>query len=118
MEDGVVLVLDCGTQSMRSIIYDSKGQLLGLKKVKYPKYHMTEDGFIEMHPDVFWECAKQTVALFWEDEPEIMKRVAAVTLASQRSTSVFVDRDGNPLRNAISWMDTRKTEKMIKSAVP
>ena len=111
MEDGVVLVLDCGTQSMRSIIYDSKGQLLGLKKVKYPKYHMTEDGFIEMHPDVFWECAKQTVALFWEDEPEIMKRVAAVTLASQRSTSVFVDRDGNPLRNAISWMDTRKTEK-------
>jgi sugar (pentulose or hexulose) kinase len=109
--DGVVLVLDCGTQSIRSIIYDDTGTLLGLKKVKYPKYHMTEDGFIEMHPDVFWESACKSVAMFWEEEPDLMARVVAITLASQRSTSVFVDEEGKPLRNAISWMDTRKTEK-------
>jgi len=114
VNDGYVLVLDCGTQSMRSIVYDTKGFLLGVKKVKYPKYYMTSDGFIEMHPDVFWDSACMSVRLFWEEHPEIMEKVVAITLASQRSTSVFVNKEGKPLRNAISWMDTRKLQKNYK----
>ncbi len=50
---------------------------------------MTSDGFIEMHPDVFWDSACMSVRLFWEEHPEIMEKVVAITLASQRSTSVF-----------------------------
>nr|WP_276575850.1 FGGY-family carbohydrate kinase [Oceanirhabdus seepicola] len=114
VKDGYVLVLDCGTQSMRSIIYDSKGALLGVKKVKYPKYYTTLEGFVEMHPDVFWDSACRAVNLFWEEYPEIMEKVVAITLASQRSTSVFVDKEGKPLRNAVSWMDTRKMKNNYK----
>ncbi|MBI9011540.1 MAG: FGGY-family carbohydrate kinase [Clostridiales bacterium] len=114
METGYVLVLDCGTQSMRAIVYDNKGDLLGVTKVKYPKYEMTDEGFIEMHPDIFWNSAVSAVDKFWEQSPEVMKQVVAVTLASQRSTSVFVDLEGRPLRNAISWMDTRKIKDNYK----
>ncbi len=32
VNDGYVLVLDCGTQSMRSIVYDTKGFFIGGKK--------------------------------------------------------------------------------------
>lgn len=108
METGYVLVLDCGTQSMRAIVYNDRGVLLGVTKVKYPKYQMTDEGYIEMHPDIFWNSAVSVVQKFWEESPEVMEKVVAITLASQRSTSVFVDIDGKPLRNAISWMDTRK----------
>ncbi len=108
MKTGYVLVLDCGTQSMRCIVYDAKGVLLGVAKVKYPAYETTDEGFIEMHPDIFWDSACSAVEKFWQQNPEIMDKVVAVTLASKRSTSVFVDKDGKPLRNAISWMDTRK----------
>ena len=114
MKKDYVLVLDCGTQSVRSIVYDSKGDLLGIEKVKYPKYYTSDEGFIEMHPDVFWTSACKSTQKLWESKPEVMKNVKAVTLASQRSTSVFVDKNGKPLRNAISWMDTRKTKANFK----
>lgn len=113
-QEGYVLVLDCGSQSMRSIVYDSKGTLLGITKVKYPNYYMTPDGFIEMHPDVFWDSACNSINLFWDKYPDIMEKVVAITLASQRATSVFVDEEGKPIRNAISWMDTRKITKNYK----
>lgn len=114
LKTGYVLVLDCGTQSMRCIVYDAKGVLLGVTKVKYPAYEMNDEGFIEMHPDIFWDSACSAVEKFWQQNPEIMDKVVAVTLASQRSTSVFVDIDGKPLRNAISWMDTRKLKDNYK----
>lgn len=111
---GYVFVLDCGTQSMRGIVYNRHGELLGSEKIKYPKYETSQHGFFEMDPDVFWNAAVGVVNRFWENNPEIMEKVVAITLASQRSTSVFVDSDGKPLRNAVSWMDTRKTEKNYK----
>lgn len=114
MKTGYVLVLDCGTQSIRAIVYDGLGHLLGVTKVKYPKYKMTDEGYIEMHPDIFWESAVSVIKKFWDVYPHIMENVTALTLASQRSTSVFVDQAGKPLRNAISWMDTRKTDENYK----
>lgn len=111
MKTGYVLVLDCGTQSMRGIVYDPGGVLLGVEKVKYPKYEVNDQGFIEMHPDVFWQSVCDVVQKFRKEKPEVLENVVALTLASQRSTSVFVDQEGKPLKNAISWMDTRKAKK-------
>ena len=113
MGKGNVLVLDCGTQSVRSIIFDRKGNMLGLEQVKYPKYETNGKGFYEMNTEVFWDCFVQSVKQFWENKPEVMKNVKAITVASQRSVSVFVDKDGKPLKNAISWMDQRKTKENV-----
>lgn len=113
MGKGNVLVLDCGTQSIRSIIFDRKGELLGIEQVKYPKYETNNKGFCEMNADVFWDSFVISVKRFWENKPEIMKTVEAITVTSQRSTSVFVDKDGKPLKNAISWMDQRKTKNNV-----
>jgi len=106
----LVLVLDCGTQSMRSVIFDNKGNLLCLEKVKYPKYETNSKGYVEMHPDIFWDSAVKGIKKLWENNSDLMEKVGAITIASQRSTSVFVDKEGKPLRNAISWMDQRKTK--------
>ncbi|AIO19444.1 L-fuculokinase [Candidatus Izimaplasma bacterium HR1] len=113
MGKGNVLVLDCGTQSVRSVIFDKKGKLLGIEQVKYPKYETNGDGFVEMNADIFWDSFVKSVKQFWENKPEVMKNVVAITIASQRSVSVFVDKDGKPLKNAISWMDQRKTKNNV-----
>lgn len=113
MGKGNVLVLDCGTQSVRSIIFDIKGNMLGIEQVKYPKYETTGKGFVEMNTEVFWDSFVQSVNQFWKNKPEVMKNVKAITVASQRSVSVFVDKDGKPLKNAISWMDQRKTKENV-----
>jgi len=114
MENGYVLVLDCGTQSMRSVVFNQEGMLLGIEKVKYPKYETNLDGFCEMNADVFWDSAVEAVNKLWDSNPDVMEKVEVVTLASQRSTSVFVDEEGKPLRNAISWMDARKLKSSHK----
>lgn len=114
MNNGNVLVLDCGTQSIRSIVFDKFGKMLGFEKVKYPSYITNDQGFVEIDADIIWECAIESVSKFRKSNPEVMKNVEAITIASQRSTSVFVDKEGKPLKNAISWMDTRKLEENYK----
>ncbi|HRF99418.1 MAG TPA: FGGY family carbohydrate kinase, partial [Aggregatilineales bacterium] len=37
-------------------------------------------------------------------------RIAGVALTTQRGTIVVVDKNGEPLRPAISWLDQRRTE--------
>ena len=39
-----VLVVDVGTQSMRGIVFDDKGNLLVKKQVKYKPYLSKENG--------------------------------------------------------------------------
>ncbi len=113
MNADYVLVLDCGTQSMRGIIIDPQGKLLAIEKEKYPKYETNLDGHCEMEADVFWDSAVTCVNKLWESHEGLMEHVAVITLASQRSTSVFVDETGTPLRKAISWMDRRSIKDNV-----
>ncbi len=105
-----LLAIDQGTQSARALVFDLRGTLVAKARAPIEPYFSDAPGLAEQHPHVFWEAVCRACQSLWS-EPGVSKdRIAGVALTTQRSTVLNLDRDGTPLRPAISWLDQRRTE--------
>ncbi len=107
-----LLAIDCGTQSIRALVFDPKGNLLAKSRVLIEPYYSTAPGLAEQDPRVFWDALCQACQEIWKNGAIIKDSIAAVSLTTQRSTVVNVDKDGQPLRPAIVWLDQRHAQKI------
>ncbi len=110
----LLLAIDCGTQSVRALIFDLEGQLLLKSRVPIEPYFSTAPGLAEQDPQVFWQTLCQSCQQLWallDSSPENLSRdrLAGVALTTQRSTMINLDDNGQPLRPAIVWLDQRRT---------
>jgi len=55
MIDKYVLTIDCGTQSIRALIFDKNGTLIGKKKREFEPYFSNYPGWAEQNPEVYWD---------------------------------------------------------------
>jgi sugar (pentulose or hexulose) kinase len=104
-----LLAIDNGTQSVRALLFNPKGELLFKVRVPIEPYYSTAPGLAEQDPEEFWKAVCEACTELWARGAD-KSSVAAVALTTQRSTVINVDRDGKPLRPAISWLDQRRTE--------
>src|SRR5665647_2631534 len=104
-----LLAIDVGTQSVRVLVFDLKGNLVAKSRVPIEPYFSTAPGLAEQYPQVFWDAVCQACQALWL-LPDVKKgNIAGVALTSQRSTLINLDKEGNPLRPAIHWLDQRRT---------
>jgi xylulokinase len=99
-------VIDVGTTGARSAIFDPQGNL---KAISYRKYaeERQPPGVSEQDPSMWWSSACYTMKEVLKKSSIPLKEIAAVSVSSQRATTIPVDRDGNPLMRGITWMDPR-----------
>ena len=105
-----LLAIDCGTQSVRTILFDPKGNLLAISQVPIQPYYSTAPGLAEQKPEVFWDALCQSCRELWQDKAVKKDSIAAVSITTQRSTVVNMDENGQPLRPAIGWLDQRRAQ--------
>ncbi|MGV8168348.1 MAG: xylulokinase, partial [Alkaliphilus sp.] len=105
-----VLAIDCGTQSIRAIIFDSKGNLIAKEKKAFDPYFAIEPGWGEQDPKLYWDNLCFVCKTLKEKHPLEWDKVIAVSLTTQRDTCVLLDKDGEVLRPAILWLDQRMAE--------
>ena len=105
-----ILTIDNGTQSVRAIVFDPRGNLLAKEKVPLPPYLTIKPGWSEQDPTVFWDAICKACLGLWKQDIVLKESIAAVALTTQRTTVINVDKQGNPLRPAMLWMDQRRTE--------
>jgi len=110
MSNDLLLAIDNGTQSIRALLFDSSGNLLGKSKVDLQPYYSTEPGWAEQSADYYWKCLGQACQQLWQETGIDRSRVRGVALTTQRGSIIHVDKDGKPLRPAIIWLDQRRTE--------
>lgn len=107
-----LLAIDNGTQSVRALLFDRDGNLLFRSQVKFnPVYHAEAPGQAEQSAEYYWECLVQAVRGLWMQGARPAD-VVGVTLTTQRGTVVPVDRDGQALRPAITWLDQREANSV------
>ncbi|MCA2001326.1 MAG: carbohydrate kinase, partial [Chloroflexi bacterium] len=104
-----LLAIDNGTQSVRAILFDPRGNLLAKSRVPIEPYYSTAPGLAEQDPEVIWKAVCEACQGLWAQGAD-KSSIAAVSLTTQRSTVVNVDKRGNPLRPAIVWPDQRRAE--------
>ncbi len=105
-----ILAIDNGTQSVRALLFDLKGNLVDKARVPIEAYFSRHPGWAEQEPDVFWQATSQACQQLWQMTSVPKEAVAGVTLTTQRGTVINLDANGQPLRPAIIWLDQRRTE--------
>lgn len=106
----LILAIDNGTQSIRALIFDPRGNLRAKTRVMIEPYFSRQPGWAEQDPDYFWQALCRACRQLWEETDIRPEALAGVALTTQRATVVNLDREGRPLRPAIVWLDQRRTE--------
>jgi sugar (pentulose or hexulose) kinase len=104
-----ILAIDNGTQSVRALVFDLKGNLLAKSRVPIESYSTPAPGLSEQDPLIFWKAVCEACQNLWKISDIKKESIAGVTVTTQRSTLINLDKDGQPLRPAITWMDQRRT---------
>jgi sugar (pentulose or hexulose) kinase len=107
-----ILAIDNGTQSVRALFFDLRGNLLAKSRVPIEPYFSTQPGYAEQDPEVFWQAVCEACQQLWRMPGVDKDSLAGVALTTQRGTIINLDRDGRPLRPALSWLDQRCTENL------
>lgn len=103
-----ILALDVGTQSVRALLFDAAGELHARTQVPIEPYVSPRPGWAEQDPAVYWDALGEACRTLWDQPGADPAAVAGMALTTQRATTVVVDAEGRPLRDAIVWTDKRR----------
>jgi sugar (pentulose or hexulose) kinase len=112
------LAIDVGTQSVRALLFDPRGKLVAKGRVPIEPYVSTRPGWAEQDPEVWWTAIGEACRRLWADPAARPESIAGVGLTTQRATIVASDGSGAPLRPAIVWLDTRRTDGIPPIGLP
>lgn len=111
MKNPLVLTFDCGTQSLRAVLMDKEGTIIGKEQEKYQHpYYSKNPGWAEQPASVYWNAVCKTSKALKEKCSERWDDIICVTVSAIRDTYTCIDKDGNILRDFIVWLDQRTAE--------
>ena len=105
-----ILSIDVGTQSVRALVIDPRGNVVAHARIPIEPYVSPEPGWAEQDPELYWMSIGQACAALWAGGVARPDEIGGVALTTQRGTVVVTDDAGRPLRPAIVWLDQRRTE--------
>lgn len=107
-----LLSLDVGTTSVKAGLFSPDGRCLATALQEYILLSNSAEQ-AELDPLTYWNAACQTIRQVVEKSGVKPEDVLGLTVSSQGETTIVVDKKGNPLRNALVWLDNR-AEKQAK----
>lgn len=110
--ESYLLGMDCGTTNIKAIILGEDGSKIA--EASRPSRFLTPGpNMHEQSADDWW---RQAVEIFQSLAsavgPEVMRRVRGISISSHTVSMLPVDKDGNPLRNAMTYQDSRSSEEL------
>ncbi len=112
MSDSTILAIDNGTQSVRAILFDLAGNIVAKSQVHLEAYFSTHPGWAEHEADDYWLAVCAACQGLWTQPGVDKSSIRGVAVTTQRGTVVNLDKDGRPLRPAITWLDQRRTDEV------
>lgn len=105
-----VLVIDQGTTSTRSVVYDQSARPVAQAQVEVPPTY-PKPGWVEHDPAAILDSVARTVPDALRQAGIDADRVAGIGLTNQRETTVLWDRStGKAVAPAIVWQDRRTAD--------
>jgi len=110
----LILALDQGTSSSRSIVFNEQGQILAQAQREIRQIY-PRPGWVEHDPIELWTSQRDTAVAALQQaraQGHALTEVRGIGITNQRETTVLWRRDtGEPLAHAIVWQD-RRTESL------
>jgi len=109
----IYLAVDLGTTGCRSILFNDKSDMIASHYEEYPLITPYEN-YVEQDANLWWKLTLDTALKAIEKSSVSPKEIDGISISSQGITVVPVDKDINPLCNALSWLDTRAEAEAIR----
>jgi len=116
-QEPLILAVDNGTQSIRALLFDARGELLGRQKIEIEPWYSHSPGQAEQNPELYWTQIGRACRGLWQDGHD-PARVQAIAVTTQRSTQICLDAEGRVLRPAIVWTDRRRVDERRLPKMP
>ncbi len=96
------LGVDYGTTSVKAVLFDDK--LNTLSSVTEDYTLKTKGNIVEFESEKYWDIFKTVL-----QKAKEVSSVDALAIDTQCETLILTDENGNPVRDAIVWLDNRAT---------
>lgn len=96
--------MDFGTTSVKAVLFDESLKEIASSSEEYTLN--TRGNFVELDPEKYWSMLQNAIGTIKEKAD-----VHCLAIDTQCETLILTDEQGNPVRDAIVWLDNRATEE-------
>ena len=101
--------VDLGSTNIKVAIYSKAMKLID--RQSYPVEYIRENGFVEFDADLYCNNIMKLIGSMIESNSIPNDEVAQITFTGQAESLVVLNKGGNTMMNAISWMDERSVKE-------
>jgi len=113
-----IIAFDLGTTGNKCTLYDFDLNLKESSTVDYPLIYPKKN-HVEQNPEDFWNSVIRNAKIIFKKTNIEPKNIKAMVCDCQMNSTIPIDKNGAPLMNCISWLDTRasKTTKIFRKGL-
>jgi xylulokinase len=100
----LLLGVDVGTTATKAVLVDTSGHIISQGRAEYPTKYL-QAGWVEQDPNDWWLSFCQAVEIAQAGASGA--KISGIAISAQAPTLIAVDANGDPVRNAMIWMDRR-----------
>ena len=110
MTQKLILAIDQGTSSTKTVLFNERGQILA-KATAVLKSYFPQAGFVEQQAAEIYRCTLNSIQKclnhFQQTANADLRQIKACGISNQRETFLLWDKTGQPLTNAVVWQCKR-----------
>lgn len=111
----LVIGIDCSTTASKAVVWDAQGRAIAVGRRAY-RLSQVRSGWVEQNAGDWWLATTGALA---EAVAQVdAARIAGLAITHQRETFVCLDKAGEAIRPAITWMDVRATQEVSEYGTP
>ncbi len=111
--DGYVISYDVGTTGMKTSIYHISNKIHFIaSKLEGYELHIGDNGEAEQDPYDWWHAMCSTTRELLRESGIAANKIKGISFCSQMQGLVLVDKGGEPVRRAMSYLDNRASQEL------
>ncbi len=99
--------IDLGSTNIKAAVYDENLKLIDRRSI--PVTYIRENGFVEFNALEYAKNLTELLSIMIRDNN--INTVSEIAFTGQAESLVIIGENGEPLMNAISWMDERSVQE-------
>lgn len=108
-----IMSIDIGTQSVRAMVFTQSGDVVATERLLSEPPYSLQLGWAELPADSVWQNVCTVCQRLRAHMQEKLDRVEACAITANRDNIIALDREGNYLRDWITWVDKRRTPEAL-----
>ncbi len=102
-----IIAYDVGTSSIKTVLFDTTNYTIRYRTTTKLKLYIPKYGYAEQSPEELWNAIVESTNKVINETSVKPTEIAGIVMDTQMAGVIPISRDGEPLTNIMTWLDTR-----------